>query len=73
MSDINNLLNYYIENNYLNLNNSIELDDLNLLINSIDKYAIIINHINVPRDFKYMDLIKKKFDTCGNNILYFFD
>ncbi len=28
MSHINNLLNYYIENDYLNLNNNINLDDL---------------------------------------------
>ena len=60
MSHINNLLNYYIENDYLNLNNNIKLDDLNLLIDSINKYNIIIKNINIPKDFKYDDLIKEK-------------
>jgi len=61
MSHINNLLNYYIENDYLNLNNNINLDDLNLLIDSINKYNIIIKNINIPKDFKHIDLIKEKY------------
>ena len=61
MSHLNNLLNYYIENSYLNLNNNIELNDLYLLIDSIKKYNIIITHINIPDDFKYLDIIKEKF------------
>ena len=60
MSHINNLLNYYIENDYLNLNNNINLYDLNLLIDSINKHDIIIKNINIPKDFKYYDLIKEK-------------
>ena len=61
MSHINNLLNYYIENDYLNLNNNITLDDLNLLIDSINKFNIIIKNINIPKDFKYINLIKEKY------------
>jgi hypothetical protein len=61
MSHINNLLNYYIENDYLNLNNNITLDDLNLLIDSINKFNIIIKNINIPINFKYIDLIKEKY------------
>jgi hypothetical protein len=61
LSHINNLLNYYIENDYLNLNNNITLDDLNLLIDSINKFNIIIKNINIPKDFKYINLIKEKY------------
>ncbi len=63
MSHINLLLNYYIENSYLNLNNNIELSDLELLLDSITKYNIIINCINIPNNFKYLDLIKEKYNN----------
>jgi poly-D-alanine transfer protein DltD len=63
MSQINLLLNYYIENSYLNLNNNIELSDLQLLLDSISKYNIIINCINIPSNFKYLDLIKEKYNN----------
>jgi hypothetical protein len=43
MSHINNLLNYYIENDHLNLTNNINEDDLLLLIDNIKKFNIIIN------------------------------
>ncbi len=62
MSKINNLLNYYLENDYLNLNNNINLDDLTLLIHNIKKYNIIINCINIPNGFQYMDIIKENFN-----------
>ncbi len=62
MSKINNLLNYYLENDYLNLNNNINLDDLTLLIDNIKKYNIIINCINIPNGFQYMDIIKENFN-----------
>jgi hypothetical protein len=71
MSHINNLLNYYIENDYLNLNNNITLDDVNLLIDSINKYNIIINNINIPKDFKYYDLIKEKLNNTVVNFIFF--
>ncbi len=58
MSNINILLNYYIENSHLNLNNNISLEDLNLLIDSINKYNIIIKYINIPNNFKYNDSIQ---------------
>jgi hypothetical protein len=61
MSNINILLNYYLENSYLNLNNSIQIDQLNLLLESISKYNIVITNINVPKDFKFINLIKNKF------------
>ena len=60
MSEINYLLNYYIQNDYLNLTNNIELNDLELLLDSIKKYNIIINYVNIPHDFKYLDIINKK-------------
>ncbi len=71
MSHINNLLNYYIENDYLNLNNNIKLDDLNLLIDSINKYNIIIKNINIPTDFKYYDLIKEKLNNTNVKFIFF--
>ncbi len=58
MSHINNLLNYYIENDHLNLTNNITEDDLLLLIDNIKKFNIIINKININTDFKYMEIIK---------------
>ena len=60
MSHINILLNYYIENDYLNLNNNIELSDLELLLHNINKFKITINYVNIPINFKYLDIIKKE-------------
>jgi hypothetical protein len=56
-SNLNNLLNYYIQNDYLNINNNITYDELKLLIESIIKYDIKINIINIPEQFKYIDYI----------------
>ena len=68
MSNINILLNYYIQNDYLNLTNNIIYEDLVLLISYIDKLQIKINNINVPKNFKYIDLIKEKFSDTKLNI-----
>jgi hypothetical protein len=68
MSNINILLNYYIQNDYLNLTNNIIYEDLVLLISYIDKLQIKINNINVPKNFKYIDLIKEKFIDIKLNI-----
>ncbi len=57
MSNINILLNYYIENTHLNLTNNISIEDLNLLIDAINKFNIIIKYINIPNNFKYYDII----------------
>ncbi len=46
MSNINILLNYYIQNDYLNLT----------------------NNINIPNNFKYIDLIKEKFSDTNLNV-----
>ncbi len=62
MSNINNLLNYYIENDHLNLTNNINCDDLNLLIDNINKFNIIINIINITENFKYVSLLEKLFN-----------
>ncbi len=59
MSNINILLNYYIENSYLNLNNNISIEDLNLLIENINKFNIIITIINIPNNFKYYNVIQQ--------------
>ncbi len=61
MPNINNLLNYYVENDHLNLNNNITKDELILLLDAINEYKIIINKINIPADFKYLDIIKIEF------------
>ncbi len=58
MSHINNLLNFYIENDNINLTNNISKDDLLLLLENIKKYNIIINKINIPNNFKFIDIIK---------------
>ena len=63
MSNLNNLMNYYIENDYLNLTNNINYDDLILLINGIKKYNIIITTINVPSDFKYLHMGNSQFKS----------
>ncbi len=64
MSNINTLLNYYIENSYLNLNNNITIEDLKLLKlininNNIKKFNIIITIINIPANFKYYNIIQQ--------------
>jgi hypothetical protein len=59
MSNINILLNYYIENDHLNLNNNITYDNLILLLDSCKKYNIVINKINIPEDFKYKEILLK--------------
>jgi hypothetical protein len=61
MSNINILLNYYIENDHLNLNNNITYDNLILLLDSCKKYNIVINKINIPEDFKYKDILLESF------------
>jgi hypothetical protein len=52
-------LNYYIENDHLNLNNNITYDNLILLLDSCKKYNIVINKINIPEDFKYKEILLK--------------
>ena len=66
--DISNLLNNYIENNYINFDNKISYDEILLLcdILKIRKYKIDV--INVPKDFKYMDIIKDIFNDSKINI-----
>jgi hypothetical protein len=66
---VNLLLNYYLENDYLNLTNNINLDELLLLIESIKKYNIIIHCINIPNEFRYIDIIKKHFNDVKIIIL----
>ncbi len=67
MTDINLLLNYYIENSYLNLNNNISNEDIINLINSIKAYKINITNINIPNNFKYLELIYKEFNNTTIN------
>jgi hypothetical protein len=67
MTDINLLLNYYIENSYLNLNNNISNEDILNLINNIKKYKINITNINIPYDFIFLELINKEFNDVTIN------
>lgn len=67
MTDINILLNYYLENSYLNLNNNISNEDIINLIDSIKTYKITITNINIPNDFKYLDLIYQQFKNVTIN------
>ena len=69
MSNINNIINYYIENDHLNLNNNISIDDLIILINSIHQLNIIINVINIPINFKYNDIVKEHFSNIKINFI----
>ncbi len=68
MSHINILLNYYIENSYLNLNNNISIEDLNLLLENINKFNIIITIINIPNNFKYYNIIQNFINNNNINI-----
>lgn len=63
MSNVNILLNYYLENDYLNLTNSISSDDLILLIDKLKSYFITINCITIPKEFKYMNIINEHFNN----------
>jgi hypothetical protein len=67
MTDINLLLNYYIENSYLNLNNNISNEDILNLINNIKKYKINITNINIPHDFVFLEIINKEFKDVTIN------
>jgi hypothetical protein len=66
-SNLNILLNYYIQNSYLNLTNTITNNDLILLLNEIKKLNIHISHINIPKNFKYIDIIKEYLDNAKIN------
>lgn len=53
------LFNYYVENDYLNLTNSITEEELIKLIELILKLKITLNYCTIPKDFKHIDIIKK--------------
>ncbi len=57
------LLNYYIENDHINLNNNISQENLIILIHYIKQFNIIINVINIPNNFKYNDIINHNFSN----------
>ncbi len=58
MSHLSILLNYYVQNNYLNLTSSISSTDLELLLEGIKEYNIVIEVVNVPKDFAFTDRLK---------------
>ena len=58
-----NLFNYYIQNDYLNLTNSITKDELVKLIELTLKLGIKINYCTIPKDFKHIDIIKKYYSS----------
>ena len=62
MSHQNILVNYYVQNDFLNLTNNIPYDDLLILIDTIIKFDIKITNINIPESgFKHLELINKNF------------
>ncbi len=67
IKNINNLLNYHLQNSYLNLTNSISLENLLLLITNIKKLNIVITHINMPFDFIYKSVVKEYFPEININ------
>jgi hypothetical protein len=67
MDSINNLLNYHLQNSYLNLTNSISLENLLILIKNIKKLNIVITHINMPFDFNYKSVVKEYFPEININ------
>ena len=69
MLNINNIINYYIENDHLNLNNNISIDDLKILINCIHQFNIIINIVNIPINFKYYNIVYDNFSNIKINVL----
>ena len=66
--NISNILNHYIENNYINFDNKITYDEILLLNDTIKARKYKIDVINVPKDFKYMDIIKDIFNDSKINI-----
>jgi len=60
--DVSDLINYYIENNYINLDNIITLDELLLLSTTIKDRKYNIDVINIPKDFAYTEIIKAHFN-----------
>jgi hypothetical protein len=54
------LINYHVENSYLNLTNTISKENLIDLLDNIKKYNIIITNVNIPKEFKYIDIVKEK-------------
>ena len=60
--DLSDLMNHYIENNYINLDMTITLDELLLLFTTIKDRKYNIDVINIPKDFKYTEIIKDYFN-----------
>ncbi len=59
-SNMSLLINYHVENSYLNLTNTISKENLIDLLDNIKKYNIIITNVNIPKEFKYIDIVKEK-------------
>jgi hypothetical protein len=69
MTHQNILVNYYVQNDCLNLTNNIPYNDLLILIDTIIKVDVQITNINIPLNgFKYLELIQKNFNC---NITYY--
>ncbi len=58
-----NLINYYVQNDYLNLTNSITKDELIKLIELTLELGITLKICTIPKDFKHIDIIKKYYSS----------
>lgn len=61
--ELTDLINYYIENDYINLDNIITLDELLLLFSTIKDRKYNITVINIPSNFKYTEIIETHFNS----------
>lgn len=68
MNEIN-LFNYYIENNYINLNNNITEEEIYKLLNFTIKMNFTIDNCTIPNDFKFINILEKYYPNLKYNII----
>ena len=64
-----NLFNYYIENNYINLNNNITEEEIYKLLNFTIKMNLTFDNCTIPNNFKFIDILKKYYPNLKYNII----
>lgn len=64
MIDKINLLNYCVENNYLNISNFVDEEMLKILKNEINNLNINIDYITIPFGYKFENFVKLFFPNC---------
>ena len=60
-----NLINYYIQNDYINMDNKITDSQIKELLEELKKRNRNIIYCNIPNDFKHNDLVKLYFPNIN--------